>query len=168
MIHFFTSNLNVLEKKTENATPLFLKEITSMLCAEVVKDLPSYFQGITRLSLAQNWLDRVQQDSRLLHVYEQDSGVLVGFVILSDTDAGESHLGYILKETVWGRGYASEILFGLISSLKQSGGIEAVNAGVSESNVASIRLLEKSGFRLLRQEKGVLFYQKLIINESAK
>jgi RimJ/RimL family protein N-acetyltransferase len=65
-------------------------------------------------------------------------------------------LGYYFKETAWARGYASDCLAGLLNVCEDLG--VAVIAGVVTANGASIRVLEKRGFRRIAQNGNVVEY----------
>ena len=73
---------------------------------------------------------------------------LIGLVILAqDPDAAlpTVHLGYLFAKSVWGRGAASEVVTGLVQSLRASAPVRLVG-GVDPANPASARVLEKAGF----------------------
>lgn len=57
---------------------------------------------------------------------------------------GEREIGYWIDRALWGRGIASEAL-SLFLRLEQR---RPLSAGVAPHNLASMRVLEKSGFRL--------------------
>lgn len=84
-----------------------------------------------------------------------DGGV-VGSASVWTTDAEHriGELGYVLAADVWGRGYGTEtarLLFGLgVGQL----GLERLVATCDVENVASARVLEKSGMRLEGVHRG--------------
>ena len=91
-----------------------------------------------------------EADILLLHLRESDDAV--GFLILAP-GGGISrtlHLGYVIGRDHWGRGYAGEAVLGLVDALEPLFPIE-LRAGVAASNRASIRVLEKAGFRPLER-----------------
>lgn len=57
----------------------------------------------------------------------------------------ELRLGYLIVESRWGRGYATELLQGLVEWVRIAP-FRRIVAGVASDNVASKRVLEKSGF----------------------
>jgi RimJ/RimL family protein N-acetyltransferase len=74
----------------------------------------------------------------------------VGLVILldedqEDEDKTEVRLGYLLAESVWGRGLASELIHGFIEWCRTAG-ITSIVGGVERDNVPSMRVLKKNGF----------------------
>jgi RimJ/RimL family protein N-acetyltransferase len=58
----------------------------------------------------------------------------------------EPEFGYWLGEPYWGRGYMSEALAAAITHAFTANGHEAVQAGCRLQNLASRRVLEKTGF----------------------
>ena len=66
-------------------------------------------------------------------------------ILFEPESSGELRLGYMLDESVWGKGYATELISGFVSWCKNHD-IESVIGGVERNNLASRRVLEKSGF----------------------
>ena len=64
--------------------------------------------------------------------------------------AGESNIGYWLGKTHWGKGIASAALTQFMTKIEA----RPVYAHVAKHNFASIRVLQKCGFRLAREEMG--------------
>ena len=76
---------------------------------------------------------------------------------------GEAHIGYLLGERYWGKGYAKELLSALIKWSSQEGSITKLVAGVEGGNIASSSLLRKLGF--MEQEGNTetsVFYEYLL------
>jgi RimJ/RimL family protein N-acetyltransferase len=61
-------------------------------------------------------------------------------------------LGYILRQSAWGQGYGSEAVAAVVRHGRQHLRWPCVWAGVSPENIPSIRLCEKIGMTLLREE----------------
>jgi ribosomal-protein-alanine N-acetyltransferase len=62
--------------------------------------------------------------------------------------AQEAAIGYILHPHYWNKGYGTEVTQGLIAFAKQKVAISLIRATCDIRNVASRRVLEKSGFVL--------------------
>lgn len=76
---------------------------------------------------------------------------------------GEIQFGYILSPTQWNQGYATEVCKTMLQLIRQQPGVKRIFTYVSPDNVASIKVLAKSG---LVQE--LLLRQHLIFpNQSA-
>ncbi len=66
-------------------------------------------------------------------------------------DPPEFELVYGVAERLWGRGHATEIAEAIVRHCTRTLGMPAVRASTDIGNVASIRVLEKLGFRLLER-----------------
>ena len=62
----------------------------------------------------------------------------------------EMEVGYRLKRAAWGKGYGTEGTRALIAKAFDDLGVDRVIATADEPNVASRRVMEKSGMRLVR------------------
>jgi RimJ/RimL family protein N-acetyltransferase len=73
-------------------------------------------------------------------------------VILFESSAEDGpgvdvHLGYVLAESAWGQGLGSELVEGFVECCRGERRVRTLIAGVAADNPASIRILEKNGFR---------------------
>lgn len=59
---------------------------------------------------------------------------------------GEIELGYFLKKSAWGKGYATEISACLLKFIFETTPLNELIASVNDENLASKHVLEKSGF----------------------
>jgi RimJ/RimL family protein N-acetyltransferase len=84
---------------------------------------------------------------------EKATGRFVGwfhFRPAKDARAGEVELGYRLRKSAWGQGYATEGSLALIEKGFAEFGVERVVAFTMVVNVASRRVMEKAGLRYVR------------------
>jgi RimJ/RimL family protein N-acetyltransferase len=84
---------------------------------------------------------------------ERSSGQFVGwfhFRPAADDDPDQVELGYRLRRSVWGMGYATEGSRALIEKGFVELGVERVYATTMVVNVASRRVMEKAGLRYVR------------------
>jgi ribosomal-protein-alanine N-acetyltransferase len=81
--------------------------------------------------------------------YERTSGELAGFCGFLEIPSmhPEPQLVYALFERFTGIGYATEMAVASIAEAHRHPGFSTIVAGVDEVNVASLRVLEKLGFR---------------------
>lgn len=56
-------------------------------------------------------------------------------------------IGYVLRRDMWDRGYAAEALVPVIARAFGRHGLSTIEADVDPRNIASLRLLERLGFR---------------------
>ena len=69
------------------------------------------------------------------------------------------YVGYWLGREFWGKGFASEALLLLLAKMQARAIPLPVTAHVAVDNIASQRVLEKAGFRQVRQE--VFFVERI-------
>jgi RimJ/RimL family protein N-acetyltransferase len=72
----------------------------------------------------------------------------IGIWCIADRRTGDK-LGYFLKPSAWGQGYATEVCKRILQFAFQEASLNELVASVDENNVASKNVLEKSGFRYL-------------------
>ena len=124
--------------------------VRTLLTSEVTAQLPAEWQGAYSERRALDWIrDRDAEGTPLL-VVSRRTGRPVGLLLLHEAktaagDGPEVRLGYLIAEAEWGRGLASELVGGFVTWARQRD-VGSIIAGVSASNPASIRVLEKSGF----------------------
>ena len=61
-------------------------------------------------------------------------------------------LGYLLSKNAWGKGIASELVAGFAVWCRGQSTILTIFAGVAQDNLASVRVLEKTGFDRVGRE----------------
>lgn len=84
---------------------------------------------------------------------EKSSGLFVGWFHLrpaEESPPGEVELGYRLRRSSWGKGYATEGSRALVDKGFAELGVERVFASTMVVHVASRRVLEKAGLRFVR------------------
>jgi RimJ/RimL family protein N-acetyltransferase len=93
-------------------------------------------------------------------VIEKATGRLVGDCGLFPADGAgpDVELAYGLAPDVWGRGYASEAAAACLRVGFEHLCVERIVADVDPANAASIRVLEKIGMRLERDNGEKLYY----------
>lgn len=158
--NYLTTRLQIGEVFDSNQGSEFLESIIGILTPNVVDSLPPYFQDVKTISSAQGWLEQVISDGRLFVVRHIDESQTIGFAFLSTENTGDTHIGYLLGETYWGKGYATEILKGLIDFIEREGQVARLIAGVANDNLASIKLLKKLDFiHSSSEDDGTLFFE---------
>jgi RimJ/RimL family protein N-acetyltransferase len=89
------------------------------------------------------------------------SGEFIGWFHLRPDrfDAGEQELGYRMKRSVWGRGYATEGGLALVEHGFERVGIGKISARTLEANLGSRRVMEKCG---LAYECGFVYPEDIL------
>ncbi len=125
--------------------------LSLILSDRVLEHLPPPLQLADTQGAVCAWITERAAESEVYLVIERANKDLVGLLILAAepdaTDCPTIHIGYLLAETAWGRGFATELVSGLVSALKGQGPVRLVG-GVGTGNVASARVLQKAGFHL--------------------
>ena len=158
-----TNRLSVFEAFI---TPQESKPLTAtakLLSPKVVESLPSNFKNINSLSDAEGWYNNMLSESRLFRVNLADTDTIIGFVFVFVEDDIDAHIGYLLGESYWGQGYATELLEGLITFMTLENQIRRLIAGVARNNIVSSKLLHKLGFKISTSEHDeTVFYELLL------
>ena len=107
-----------------------------------------YSSAVPHGTLAQSRRDL--RKTKFHALLEKDSGLYIGEAgILSTTPrANRCVIGYNLLPAFWGKGYATEIAMALVNYAFDNLKLERVEAMAQSENLASRRVLEKSGFAL--------------------
>ena len=120
--------------------------VARILTPKVTESLPQNWQGFYSLERAKGWVTERDAEGVNLLVIEKNTQTAMGFIILSGNDSFKDlRLGYLLAESSWGQGYASELIQGFVEWCRENA-ISSVTGGVAKGNIASRRVLEKSGF----------------------
>lgn len=86
-------------------------------------------------------------------ILERDSGVAIGDSgLLVLQDYGWVDLGFRFAQPYWGKGLATEVASAWVRTAFEELGVSRLGAFVHPENVASIRVLEKVGFRAERRD----------------
>lgn len=158
-----TNRLSVSEVFSAPQESETLAAITTLLSPKVVESLPSNFQNIHSLSDAEGWYNNMLSESRLFMVNLADTDTIIGFVFVFVEDDVDAHIGYLLGESYWGQGYATELLEGLITFMTLENQIKRLIAGVARNNIVSSKLLHKLGFNIsTREHDETVFYELLL------
>jgi RimJ/RimL family protein N-acetyltransferase len=84
---------------------------------------------------------------------EQSSGQFLGSLALEppgDGSLDEAELGYRLRRSAWGKGYATEGSRALIQTALTDGGLQRAWAQTMAVNIPSRRVMEKAGLPYVR------------------
>lgn len=106
-----------------------------------------------RPAFDQHWA-RIRADPETVFRTIDDDGRVAGYVFTFIHD-GRRVVGYWLGREFWGRGLASAALGEFLGVVDE----RPLQATVVPANRASVRVLEKNGFRLLRQEPDELVFE---------
>jgi RimJ/RimL family protein N-acetyltransferase len=94
-----------------------------------------------RASFEDHWAKTLRDERAVFRAVEAD-GVVVGNVVSWEHE-GEREVGYWIGREHWGRGVATAALAAFVAEVTE----RPLFAHVANTNVGSIRVLEKCGFR---------------------
>jgi len=84
-------------------------------------------------------------DAYLLPLPVDDEDIDFSLVVMGQMPDAEIEIGYFLKRSAWGRGYATEVCERVLQFAFEEVSLNEVVASVNEENVASRKVLEKCG-----------------------
>ena len=90
------------------------------------------------------WIDARDAESDIYLIREIGSDAIIGLMFLTPPLNKDIHLGYLLGQSAWGKGYASELLARLVLHVPKTG--LRLLGGVGRENPASAHVLRETGF----------------------
>lgn len=148
--------------------------VSYVLTEATTAALPPEWSGDFDKERAKRWVAARDAESPTLLAVERDTGRAIGLLILFEAaDESDSHgigvrLGYVLAEAAWGRGFASELVGGLVEWARSNSSIRTVSAGVAPANEASELVLLKNGFVQSAGSDGEQIYQIFLQSAGAR
>ncbi|MFY9934389.1 MAG: GNAT family N-acetyltransferase [Streptosporangiaceae bacterium] len=131
------------------------EDVTAVLSGQQqagwAEDFPSDGDRVIARVLAKYGMPADEEGRRFGHrlVVERESGLVVGGVgFFGPPQGGEVEIGYGIVPSRQRRGYATEVVRAMVADVIDLEGVQTVIATVDLDNVASIRVLEKSGMKL--------------------
>jgi RimJ/RimL family protein N-acetyltransferase len=131
-----------LREVTKEDLPIFLEH---QLDAEATR--MAAFPSRDRDAFMAHWARIMSNETGILNTILADDTV-AGNVVYWEA-AGEPNIGYWLGKTHWGKGIASAALAQFLTKIEA----RPVYAHVAKHNFASIRVLQKCGFQLAREDR---------------
>ena len=161
-------NWDFIESKTElkNYTT---ESVLKIMTPNVTKALPDDWQNLNTASKVENWIIERKNDSNFYSITLIETNEIIGFMFLyvnyEITESNELRLGYLLTESIWGKGIGSELIKGLVKWSNDSRIINSISGGVEKNNVGSIKVLKKNGFYKSKEElPGNMLLYKIDLN----
>ena len=168
---FETKRLAVRKFRETDARPLYENHMDE----EVRKWFPNecYADEAEALDAIRFYTDCVDNGHLpfVLAVELKETGELIGDTGISEVERQpeETEIGYCIGEKYRGKGYASELLEAISGFVFSRFGIRTIYGRVVHGNKASAKVLEKNGYRFVKEEfgaeddpygKGMLVYAK--------
>jgi [ribosomal protein S5]-alanine N-acetyltransferase len=94
------------------------------------------------------------------------TGELIGTIALHHFDfcKNKVQIGYNLKKVYWKQNIMSEVLKSIINYLVESTYVKEIEASIHSDNIASIKLIDKLGFKLIEEVDNDILIFKNILN----
>ena len=148
----------------------FIERIISILTPDVTVSLPGDWRKVNSSNSAKKWLNDRDQESAVLAIEHIQNGLVAGFLFLNEeyshqTGLIDLRIGYLLSRETWGKGLGSELIEGLVAWCEKAGNVSSITGGIEVSNKASIRILEKNGFKIAtgaNPPEGTVFFKRLL------
>jgi RimJ/RimL family protein N-acetyltransferase len=120
-------------------------QLPDLLTPDVIAHLPPFFD-LTDQNMDQ-WIDARDAESDIYLIREKGTDALIGLMFLTPSFNNDIHLEYLLGQSAWGKGYASELLAGLVLHVPKTG--FRLLGAVGRENPASAHVLRKTGFHIV-------------------
>ncbi|WP_421919611.1 GNAT family N-acetyltransferase [Marinifilum sp.] len=146
----------------------FAKKVIRILTPKVTKSLPNEWKKINTVAKANKWIFDRASESSFLSVYLESNHTLAGFIFLYESESKNQTIdlrfGYLLAESAWNKGFGTELINGLVNWCEKNGHVNSLSGGVERNNIASIKVMEKTGFSISKESKtkdDVIFFERL-------
>lgn len=120
------------------------EQMESFISAQSIDDLKTAYTEMLNGCLAQpdKW------EWYAIWMIELKNGTHIGELCFKGVDeSGSVEIGYGIAEKYQGQGYGTEAVKAVVKWALEQNCVNCVTAEVDKENIASIRVLEKSGFR---------------------
>jgi ribosomal-protein-alanine N-acetyltransferase len=154
---------------------LFSREMASPLArladnSKIVSQVRDNFPHPYTLSDAHYWIDfctgRQTDGSFHRAVFCNDEFVGgIGVLRQEDIHRNNAEIGYWLGEPYWGRQIMTEAVTQMTSWIFENTGITRLFAGVFETNLASMRVLQKAGYELEAIHRKAIIKNEKVLDE---
>lgn len=153
----------------DDSKRLYTRKVRELLTPAVTRSLPGEWQDISSDKEASNWWQQRIEECSFLSIQLKSNNEIIGFVFIYDNAAKQVqldlHIGYLLGEPYWAKGYGSELIKGLVNWAYLDKNIHSLVGGVEVNNIGSIKVMEKNGFsrsKLDRPDQNVIFLEHVI------
>lgn len=130
-------------------SPVALQQLANN--SKIAKNLRDAFPHPYTINDAQAFLELVSQNRMgyVFAIYDDETFIGVGSVVpQADVYHNSAEIGYWLGEPFWHKGYATEAVKLLTRYVFDKLNLIRIYAGVFAGNTASMKVLEKAGYRL--------------------
>ena len=152
-----TQRLTLQPWASHSAGPMhfdqLLEDVTTLLTPPVIQHLPISIRNADDSHISK-WIGETISSKLVYCVYRRSEKCLVGLLILAPgrvaAETRDFHLSCLIAEHMWGQGLATELMRAFVAdcALRER---RRLLAGVNSKNLASARVLQKSGFKVANE-----------------
>jgi RimJ/RimL family protein N-acetyltransferase len=145
----------VLRAPIRGDVPDLVRLADNRAIADKLSRLPSPYTRADAIAFVEIFAQRADERPYAITLNDR----FIGTVGFSYHTGEPPELGYWLGEPYWGKGYMTEAVRALLDVAFATHAYPRIAARVLNGNAASLRVLEKAGFRVMREgtdDKGVL------------
>lgn len=118
----------------------------------------------TKDAIRSHLLPHIEDTTKDMHFYtmwiivEKAEKAIVGGICFhgEPDESGEVEIGYGMDEAYRNKGYMTETIAGLIRWIGQNTGVRSIIANTGSTNLSSVNVLEKNGFKRIQQHDDTL------------
>jgi len=127
-----------------------MAELAALLTPAVTQYLPEPMRLAKGANAIKRWVSARNNESDVCSVRDRKTQAFLGLLVLGPsqdaTGAVIIRLGFLLAEKAWGRGFATELVMGLVGWCEKQELAGQLLGGVEVENAASAAVLIKAGF----------------------
>ncbi|MEK6151921.1 GNAT family N-acetyltransferase [Flavobacteriaceae bacterium 3-367] len=142
-------NWDFIASQTESENSV-AESVLKIMTPNVTKALPKHWQDLNTIDKVRKWILERKADSNFYVITLTETSEIIGFLFLYVENETKKlnalRLGYLLAESIWGKGIGSELVKGFVAWCGDTKTIISVSGGVEKGNLGSIKVLEKNGF----------------------
>ncbi len=146
----YTARLHIRRFRADDLDDLFAllsdEEVMRYLEAPYTREATESF--LRRFGMA---------DKPLVCAVEDHSGTFAGYIIYHPYDAGSYEIGWVLRKSLWGKGYASELTWCLIEHARTR--TDNLIIECLPSQTAAREIARKHGFSFVENRDGLDIYR---------
>jgi RimJ/RimL family protein N-acetyltransferase len=140
----------VLRAPIRGDVPDLVRHADNPRIAAMLSRLPSPYTRADAIGFVEIMAQRADERPYAMTL----GGQLIGIVGLTFQTDRPPELGYWLGEAHWGKGLMSEAMKAVLEAAFATGHFPLIRARALSENAASLRVLEKAGFRRMAEELG--------------
>ena len=170
---FETKRLSIIPwRQHESSNDKLIKAVGFITTNNVLKTLPPSWQNLDSLPTIKNWIVEREKESHCLAIVHKSENKMIGILLLNKPSEKDKYIdlrvGYLIAETYWKKGFASELIMGLCQLCKEDGRVDTIIGGVDPTNLGSIKVLTRNGFVPTQSSANdtTHFYQYLCKNQT--